>query len=81
MQTLTNTSEFVYDLKPLKPNFGEFTAFAHPLSVQADSAGWPSRSFLLYAIIEGLETRAGSGYIEVPIPVPLLILRDPPGTR
>lgn len=28
---------------------------------------------------QGTQSRTGTGYIEIPIPVPLLILRDPPG--
>lgn len=48
----TNTSEFVYDLVPGAPNFAAATAYARPLSVVASSAGWPSRSFNLYAIVE-----------------------------
>ncbi|KAG2428861.1 hypothetical protein HYH02_014272 [Chlamydomonas schloesseri] len=80
-QTRTNTSEYIYDLVPLAINFGALTAYSTPLSIVADSEGWPSRSFLLYSIVEGTEDRLGTGYIEVPIPVPLLILRDPPGDR
>ncbi|KAG2487579.1 hypothetical protein HYH03_013858 [Edaphochlamys debaryana] len=81
LQATTNTSTLLYDLVPGAPNFGAATAYALPLSISAPSAGWPSRSFLLYAIVEGTKTRAGTGYIEVPMPVPLLILRDPPGDR
>ncbi|PNW87807.1 hypothetical protein CHLRE_01g002861v5 [Chlamydomonas reinhardtii] len=80
-QTITNTSEYMYDLVPLAINFGAMTAYSSPLSIVAESTGWPSRSFLLYSIVEGTEDRLGTGYIEVPIPVPLLILRDPPGDR
>ncbi len=28
---------------------------------------------------QGTQKRLGSGYVEIPVPVPLLILRDPPG--
>jgi hypothetical protein len=52
LQDKTATSEFVYTLIPANINFGQMTAYVLPLSVQADSTGWPSRSFLLYAIIE-----------------------------
>ncbi|KAG2440758.1 hypothetical protein HXX76_003615 [Chlamydomonas incerta] len=80
LQDRTNTSEYVYDLVPGAINFGAETAFSLPMTVLAPSTeGWPSRSFMLFAIVEGTQSRAGTGYIEIPIPVPLLILRDPPG--
>ena len=47
------------------------TAYSLPLSVKADSAGWPSRSFLLYAIVE-VRLPGGEGS-------PDLTLSDGPG--
>ena len=52
LQDQTATSEFVHDLIPASINFGQMTAYVLPLSVEADSTGWPSRSFRLYAIVE-----------------------------
>ncbi|KAG2486018.1 hypothetical protein HYH03_015331 [Edaphochlamys debaryana] len=76
----SNRSSILYPLVPAAPNFSPQTAYALPLTVVvAQTNGWPARSSLIYAVVEGKATRAGTGYIEVPIPVPLLILRDPPG--
>ncbi|KAG2485484.1 hypothetical protein HYH03_015758 [Edaphochlamys debaryana] len=75
----SNTTEFPYTLVPGAINFGAATAYVLPLIAQTVPTYWPTHTFYLYAMVEGIMTRAGSGYIEIPIPVPLLILRDPPG--
>ena len=49
---LTNTTEFTYDLVPGAISFAVGTAYALPLSAVAASPGWPSRSLLLYSIVE-----------------------------
>ncbi len=50
--TTTNTSEYLYDLKPGNISFSRLTAYSLPLSVVASSDGWPNRFFLLFAIME-----------------------------